>query len=895
VWQYSAPIGDRGARAFLFIPPQCERVRGALIALDNLAEKPLLEDLVIREAAGAEDLAIIWIGANSDGKRPFADGFKPEKGDDAVLDGILADLAKRSGYEEIASAPLLPLGHSAGVPFAMDLAYARPERMIAAVDFKSVLPPRAKEAQDRIDGVPLLIVKGQFEEWAKPPALTDREASWHEQRNAALALRKRSENALVGFLLDAGGGHFEAGDEVTQVIAMFVRKAANARLVRDGKNGTEGTNGTDGDLRELARSGLRRLTPSDLGRLTRSGLRRLTPSEGWLTDSGTAIENGDAVIAAYPEFAGDRQKAFWYLDREMAEAVRNYGVKQRGKKPQFVTFAKGDDGGAAPLSGRGIVELPFLPEQDGRTFKLAGRFFDTVPAGLVGQGEPVTGGNGRPRVALVRGPAVQVGPDTFRIQFDNSGFSPRGVDLWVLALHPGDAGHRRAVQAGHVVIPRANTAGRAQRMAFPEIPDQRATTVELKLQATVDSGQRAEYGVLSGPAEISGISGDGLRFSQLPPRSAYPVEVIVLAYQWGRTVEPLVQSAEPVTRTFRIVKAPGPAAFVHPGMLHNRAELDFVKAKVSAGEEPWKTAWDELSKSPYAALTWKPRPTADVVRDLKFWRGAHELGEDALAAYTQALQWAITADPAHARKAAEILNAWSHTMKSITGHDAKLLGGITGYKLCNAAEILRHTGADWPEAEQEQFRQMLKGVYYPLIHDFFPKANGNWDASMIVTTMSIGIFCDDRGIYDRAVDYALHSSGHGALDHYVYPSGQCQESTRDQPHTQLGLGYFGDACETAWKQGQDLWGAYEDRLAIGFEYTARYNLGLDVPAEGKISAEGRGRFRPVYEKVYHHYHDRRGLEMKYTKEVIDKIRPEPPHWDHIPWGTLMFAGLPAGE
>jgi len=332
--------------------------------------------------------------------------------------------------------------------------------------------------------------------------------------------------------------------------------------------------------------------------------------------------------------------------------------------------------------------------------------------------------------------------------------------------------------------------------------------------------------------------------------------------------------------------------FVHPGMLHSRAELDFVKDTVSAGEEPWKTAWGELCKSPYAKLTWKPRPTADVVRDLKFWRGAHELGEDALAAYTQALQWAITSDPAHARKAAEILNAWSHTMKSITGHDGMLLGGITGYKLCNAAEILRHTGADWPEAEQEQFRQMLMGVYYPLIHDFFPKANGNWDASMILTMMSIGIFCDDREIYDRAVDYALHSNSHGALDHYVYPSGQCQESTRDQSHTQLGLGFLGDACETAWKQGQDLWGAYENRLAIGFEYTARYNLGLDVPAEGKISADGRGRFRPVYEKVYHHYHDRRGLEMKFTREVIGKIRPEPPHWDHIPWETLMFADLP---
>ncbi|MFC1766028.1 hypothetical protein ACFL6U_28615 [Planctomycetota bacterium] len=33
------------------------------------------------------------------------------------------------------------------------------------------------------------------------------------------------------------------------------------------------------------------------------------------------------------------------------------------------------------------------------------------------------------------------------------------------------------------------------------------------------------------------------------------------------------------------------AEFIHPGLLHNRAELDFIKAKVQAKEEPWISGW----------------------------------------------------------------------------------------------------------------------------------------------------------------------------------------------------------------------------------------------------------------------------------------------------------------
>ena len=42
--------------------------------------------------------------------------------------------------------------------------------------------------------------------------------------------------------------------------------------------------------------------------------------------------------------------------------------------------------------------------------------------------------------------------------------------------------------------------------------------------------------------------------------------------------------------------------FVHPGMLHTTSDLEFMKAKILAGEEPWKEAWNQLKDSEIASL-----------------------------------------------------------------------------------------------------------------------------------------------------------------------------------------------------------------------------------------------------------------------------------------------------
>ena len=56
---------------------------------------------------------------------------------------------------------------------------------------------------------------------------------------------------------------------------------------------------------------------------------------------------------------------------------------------------------------------------------------------------------------------------------------------------------------------------------------------------------------------------------------------------------------------------PAPSGFVYPGVLLSRADLDFVRAKFAAGEQPWKGAFDRLMNSNSSEST-PSRPTLPV-------------------------------------------------------------------------------------------------------------------------------------------------------------------------------------------------------------------------------------------------------------------------------------------
>ena len=326
------------------------------------------------------------------------------------------------------------------------------------------------------------------------------------------------------------------------------------------------------------------------------------------------------------------------------------------------------------------------------------------------------------------------------------------------------------------------------------------------------------------------------------------------------------------------------AQFVHPGVAHSSESIAFVKSKIEAKEQPWLKTWERLNQTSHASLKYKPQPYANVERGPYNNPniGSSEFSGDGLAAYTHALCWTLSGDKAHAEKSAEILDAWSEKLESIKNHDAALLVGMSGFHYCVAAEIVKHTWDGWPEDKQAQFAKMTREIWYPIIKDFYASANGNWDASMMQTMLAMGVFLDDQAMFDQAKDYYLTGKGNGAIGMYFKESGQCQESGRDQAHTQMGLEFLANTCETGWIQGVDLYGALDNRLLKGFEYTAKYNLGNDdVPYEPyksfegrylypKISNNSRGRFRPMYQRVYNHYHNRQELEAPFTIQAAEK-------------------------
>ena len=372
--------------------------------------------------------------------------------------------------------------------------------------------------------------------------------------------------------------------------------------------------------------------------------------------------------------------------------------------------------------------------------------------------------------------------------------------------------------------------------------------------------------------------------------------------------------------------AAGSTGFRHPGILHTRAELDRMQAKVNAGAEPWKGGWDRLVTNSFAQASYQPNPQAEVCAGSSTACPNGEtympLARDCAAAYQNALRYRVSGDTAHADKAISILNAWSSTLVRITGDsNAGLRAGLYGYQLAAAAELVRDYSG-WAASDFARLKNLLVTIFYATCSDFLVRHNGtcfdhywaNWDLANMSTVLAVGILTDDRAKFDEAVNYFKHGVGTGQIDrlvNHLYPGdpvlGQCQESGRDQGHATLAVALAGSFAKIAYDQGEDLFGYQQSQLLALAEYTAKYNLGEDVPwtnytncennAMTAVSASGRGTERPTWELFYHHYAKVKGLYAPNSQRFAELLRPEgggghygtnSGGFDQLGFGTLAF-------
>ncbi|MGH7951039.1 MAG: hypothetical protein ACREFE_03845 [Limisphaerales bacterium] len=544
VWQWSVsvdsitmPHSQAHPRAFLWIPPDCKRVRAVVLGQYNMLEDPILQDREFRKTLAQLGIAEILIA-------PTFDTWQNATNNDATnkkFTALLKSLADESGYEELQFAPIIPIGHSAMASFPWNFAAWNPKRTLAVLSIHGDAPetdlvgdgrPNVDWGDRNINGIPGLMVMGEYE-W------------WEDRLTPAFAFEAKYPKTPVAFFCDAGNGHFNSSKQLVDFLGMFIRKAVEWRLSNSGKR--------RGDESQIEKSE----TPY----VVSYKLKPVNPRKGWLVDRWHRDQPPSAPAAPYDKYTGNRADAFWCFDKEMALATEKYYARNRGKLPQLVDFVQ--DGKTIPINPKAfeMVRLKFPLLDTTLTFHLQGTFLDTMPPGNPEKWTGLTNGtpighvtDGAPiKLSRVTGPVKQLGLDTFAIRFNRLSMpiDRRMGDIWLFAKQPGDAKYKSAVEQALMKIPFRLTEGAEQQITFPKILDQKVGTKMLALNATSSAGVPVYYYVREGPAKMDG---NVLMFTKIPPRAKYPVKVTVVAWQYGRTVEPKLKSAEQVEQTFLITK-----------------------------------------------------------------------------------------------------------------------------------------------------------------------------------------------------------------------------------------------------------------------------------------------------------------------------------------------------
>ncbi|MEO7933816.1 MAG: hypothetical protein ABIT76_11725 [Chthoniobacterales bacterium] len=521
-WQWSVPVPPMAGqteqpRAYLWIPPNCQRVRGVIFGHNNMEEEGVLEHPTFRKAAADLGFAEVWVAPG------FDRNFRFDLGAGERFDAMLQALATQSGYTELTTAPLVPVGHSAAASTPWYIAAWKPERVLAGISFSGQWPyvPDVKEAPQvagrSVDTVPGLVTAGEYE-WAD------------ESMSRGLKTKADHPQMPLSGLGCPADGHFAATDEKVEFLALYLRKAAQYRLPQ--------------------------ITPK-VGPVT---LNAIDPTKtGWLVDRYQINTDPSAPAAPVGEYKGDPAQAFWYFDGEIAQAAEAFQKKHRGQAALVGYVQNGEVVPQRPGT-HPQVWLKFLPEADGVTFHLTGAFIDTVPGGRPTrwtgkkEGEIIEKPAGNPPVEIRRitGPVRQISADTWILDLNRSSLlgDRRGNDAWFVATWPGDAKFKRPVQQSTLQIPVRNADGQPQKIDF-HLPAQiHRTASAIQLTATADSGLPVYYFVREGPATIDGNT---LKLTALPPRAKFPVTITVIAWQWGRSLDPKVQTAEPVEQAISLV------------------------------------------------------------------------------------------------------------------------------------------------------------------------------------------------------------------------------------------------------------------------------------------------------------------------------------------------------
>ena len=330
--------------------------------------------------------------------------------------------------------------------------------------------------------------------------------------------------------------------------------------------------------------------------------------------------------------------------------------------------------------------------------------------------------------------------------------------------------------------------------------------------------------------------------------------------------------------------------FHHPGAMNTTTSLDWVKAKIADGKEPWTSKFQEVEQK---AL---PASAALAVIDARDQTQAAISKSEAVKAYANALAWRLTGKRKYSRQSSAILKMWADFRGFVgTTDQDRLHAGWIGVLFGEAAEIMR-ASPDWTADDIAAFQTMFRRAFYPKLATP-SRWNGNVDLTQIDALMTIAVFNDDKVQFNRGlqrlenrtkayiflesdlVAAPIDVDGGNGPAFWFHPTkwvdGLTQETCRDNGHhAQFGLASALHAAEIAWNQGVDVYMPQMERYTAAMELMARQLLTGDMQGTCRDALATSDIF-DTFEVGFNHYSRRMGLSLPFSERLIfERVRPD---------------------
>ena len=170
--------------------------------------------------------------------------------------------------------------------------------------------------------------------------------------------------------------------------------------------------------------------------------------------------------------------------------------------------------------------------------------------------------------------------------------------------------------------------------------------------------------------------------------------------------------------------------YEHPGGMHSKAQIRFVRHEIKHKNEPYYAAFQQLLNITDTVLSKEHHALADFSvpgfykKPEEHIKNSKSLATDAFNAYACALAWQLSGEEKYAKHALYLINAWSSVNKCYSESDGTLVMSYTGSAMVMAAELMYHCPV-WRNEDKLLFTNWVKNVYRKATNEIRTKKN-NW-------------------------------------------------------------------------------------------------------------------------------------------------------------------------